>query len=92
MKPLSSLEGYEKTRCNVTTLSFVSANYLMGLLERWKIRASLLLSSMERNFGYLDAFWKLEVKAMGNKNFWKEEKGRDVDLVKELSKLSADIR
>ena len=34
MKPLSSLEGYEKTRCNVTTLSFVLASYRMGLLER----------------------------------------------------------
>lgn len=50
------------------------------------------MSAMERNFGYLDTFLKLEVKAMGNKNFWKEEKGRDVDLVTELSKLSADIR
>lgn len=50
------------------------------------------MSAMERNFGYLGTFLKLEVKAMGNKNFWKEEKGRDVDLVTELSKLSADIR
>lgn len=38
MKPLGvilfSLEGYDKTRCNVTTLSFVLASHLiLGLLE-----------------------------------------------------------
>lgn len=78
---------------NVTTLSFVLASsFITELLGKVKYRGFSSIVLYGSQLWALQYFWKLETKLHAIKALKrKEEKVRDINLIKKLAELSAAI-